>query len=165
MSSMIPEVVTNIAARHLRAGSDEIRRVLSEELVARVFAEGEVDDRDALCNLIGEFSLGEYAPLLIVVLEGDRSPCVRHDAAFALGRIADPETRVVLEKAAKKDESILVRHEATLALSSFPDVESVLLAARNDANTDVAETADVALAQYWRLEKRRSRHRTSLEEV
>ena len=152
LHNMLMQTVHNIANKHLDSGASELRRVLSRRIVRSVLENGDVDERDTMCNLIGEFRLGEYSDLLVDVLKNDDSPCVRHDAAFALGRVGDPRRAPVLKRAALKDRSVLVRHEATLALAEFGGVENILLRAERDRNEDVAETAGVALAHFRKLQ-------------
>jgi HEAT repeat protein len=140
--------VSEIVGRHLRAAAQEVRATIPAEELEAILTSGDVGQRDALCSLLGDLSMEEHAGALMRVLGKDESPCVRHEAAFALGRIGvGARTRTALERAALCDPSVLVRHEAVLALAGFVGARETIRVALTDKSEDVRESAVVAQAQ------------------
>ena len=96
------------------------------------------------------------AGLLLRTLREDPNPVVRHEAAFALGRLPQLEIQrdlvsdeifSALCQSARTDPSTIVRHEATEVLGNLEDsrVARVLHELAKDDNPDVALTAKLGL--------------------
>jgi HEAT repeat protein len=137
--------IDQILRKHTEKAAEEVRNLISGPEIERALTEGDSEQRDSLCSMLGELRMNEYTKLLIELLDKDPSACVRHEAAFALGHFGTPEVVEALKEAALNDRSVLVRHEATLALARFPGVQETLEHALNDPSPDVRESAEVAL--------------------
>jgi len=92
--------------------------------------------------------------VVIRVMIGDSNSVVRHEAAFALGRLYRNhliEGRLAVEalsRSAMSDPSLLVRHEAAESLGSFVPLEcavATLLELSKDDNDDLSSTAKIGL--------------------
>ena len=84
---------------------------------------------------------------IISCLRSDSDPIVRHEAAFWLGEMGDPEATQALAEAAVKDTSPLVRHECVEALGWIPTEASkkALQKALQDRDEAVRKTAEISL--------------------
>ena len=91
--------------------------------------------------------------VLVTFLEEDPDPIVRHEAAFALGRLFGRGCIIgdlaldALCIAAKDDLSLVVRHEAAEAMAVFEydRVSHVLEELLHDSEEDIVATARLAL--------------------
>lgn len=109
----------------------------------------------------GEIDLPDSLERFVVdVLVNDSNSIVRHEAAFAVGRlmsqglIRGKAAKSALMRAAVHDSSNVVRHEATEALWCFkgPDVTELLEKLSQDDDTAVSETARISLSRAGILE-------------
>jgi len=98
-------------------------------------------------------------PALCQTLREDRSPLVRHEAAFSLGQLEFKSAVPALLDAMANDESVLVRHESAVALGSIGEetARSGLIDRLQDPDEDVRLSAEVALADLDFLERLRAR--------
>ncbi|MBI4021465.1 MAG: HEAT repeat domain-containing protein [Candidatus Aenigmarchaeota archaeon] len=85
---------------------------------------------------------------IIAALHHDPDPIVRHEAAFWLGELGDPEATDALAHALRNDPASIVRHEAAEALGWIPTTASrrALEAALQDPDQVVRKTAQISLS-------------------
>lgn len=88
--------------------------------------------------------------ILSTVLVKDPSPIVRHEAAYILGEKENSLAVFPLIKAITSDTHKIVVHEAALALGNigklgYPENEKILQQLLNHTDTDVVDTAQIAL--------------------
>ena len=141
--------VRSIVGAALATARVEIRGSLTCTAIANVLRRGDEYQRSAMANLVGDLCLDEFTDELVEILLRDTSPCVRHEAAYALGQIASPRVFDLLAELAADDMRIIVRHEATLALAGFrsPAAALRLAALKQDESRDIRDSAIVALQQ------------------
>jgi len=105
----------------------------------------------------------DWVMLFIQILKTDKSPCVKHEAAFNIGQLFSKSNDEDLEKikdyvahkfceVVENDESLVVRHEA---IESIGDAGLNTLEVRNlldkyvqHENYDIANTAQIS---YWQI--------------
>ncbi len=100
-------------------------------------------------NIADEDSIKAMAKAMLT----DPSPIVRHECAFSLGETAAPKLAgPFLMKAIEEDESVFVKHEALMALGTLGDPSFIPFVKRflNDSDTDVRESAEIALERLER---------------
>ena len=136
-------------ARTRSTAAEVVQKHLTAKDVEYVIACGDSSQRTDMCSVLAELKLRKFASILIHLLKQDESACVRHEAAFALGQIANPDTLEDIIEAALGDLSVLVRHEAALALPYFKGerVRETLVALCQDQSEDVRESVQIALLQ------------------
>lgn len=151
VQKMLDDGLAHIARGREEKARDILKRFPSARL-ANAFANGNAYQRCDLCSILVDLTSDQHIPILIGVLASDESPCVRHEAAFALGQTRTPEALAALTEAVLTDPSVLVRHEAALALALFDptDVEETLRKLLADHSVDVRESAEVALLEVAR---------------
>ena len=96
---------------------------------------------------------GDLERFLVEVLGMDPDPIVRHEAAFAMGRLKTRDriggnvAAPALCASACKDSSLVVRHEATETLHCFEgkEVERTLVRLFHDDDPDIRATAAISL--------------------
>ena len=103
-------------------------------------------------RIMAIFKLGlrgksEDIELIKEALFHDPSPCVRHEAAFALGETAAMFVVPDLIRAMETDGNPFVVHESALALGTLGDRRALepLRKLTKHPNPDVSETAEIAL--------------------
>ena len=86
-------------------------------------------------------------PFLIGVLHNDKSPLIRHEAAFGIGKLGSVRDSAPLIEALKNDRSNIVRHEAAIALAEIGSRDAILAleAATMDSDPTVAFSARFAV--------------------
>jgi len=86
-------------------------------------------------------------PFLIDVLENDKIPLIRHEAAYGIGAIGNLKHAKKIARALLEDESPMVRHEVAVALAEIGGIEEIpaLEIAANDDDQAVALSAKYAI--------------------
>ena len=86
-------------------------------------------------------------PFLAEVLRNDKSPLVRHEAAFGIGTLGSVRDSTPLIDALKYDETSMVRHEAAIALAEIGGEHAMpaLETATMDSDPAVASSARFAI--------------------
>jgi HEAT repeats len=138
--------IVDVALKH---ASSQVRDKLSGGEIANVLRTGNEFERSAMANLAGDLRLSEFEHELVEIVLRDPSPCVRHEAAYALGQIGSPRVFELLTNLASSDERLIVRHEATLALAGFQSAaaEKRLTNLKHDSVREIRDSATVALLQ------------------
>lgn len=141
---------TQVSLVQTRSNAAEVvLKHLTKKDVEHVVSCGDASQRTDMCSVLAELKLRNFTSIIIHLLKQDESACVRHEAAFALGQIASPDTLEDIIEAALGDLSVLVRHEAALALPYFKGerVRETLVALCQDESEDVRESVQIALLQ------------------
>lgn len=109
-------------------------------------------------NIVG------WVKLFLQIAQIDSSPCVKHEAAFNIGRVfakyggADILDDITEEIAhafceiVENDESLVMKHETMESMGDAgfdtPEVRALLYKYSQDKNYDVANTAQIS---YWQI--------------
>ena len=105
----------------------------------------------------------DWAMLFIQILKTDKSPCVKHEAAFNIGRLFSKSNNKDLEeikdyvahelcKVVENEESLVVRHEVIESMGDAGfnslEVRKLLDKYIQNENYDLANTAQIS---YWQI--------------
>lgn len=103
--------------------------------------------RFRIINQLGASPIDELVAAAFDRLRSDSSPLVRHEAAFALGRVGTQEAYQALI-GSLSDESWLVRHEAAMGLvdSSYAPALERLEECLSDSSPEVVSSCQVAIS-------------------
>ena len=91
--AQVVENVREIVDTALKEARAEVRDRLASAEITNVLRLGNEYERSAMANLVGDLRLEEFEDELVEIVLRDTSPCVRHEAAYALGQIASPRDR------------------------------------------------------------------------
>ncbi len=130
----------------LSCGTCEDEAVAIDELY-KLFGLGDDVTKYVILEKAIEMRLVDFLrPRLKLILQTDKSSLMRHEAAFGMGVLRDPEFEEPLIKALRSDAESGVRHEAAIALAQF-GTDKCLQALKDALYGDVfvRESAAVAL--------------------
>ena len=111
----------------------------------RIYRHGNEEVRYKILTELIELEYSGARSLLIEALRNDKSPLLRHEAAFGLGVLSNKSNVGVLRDAMLNDDNLMVRHEAAIALAEVGD-ETILAAIEQAAQDERPEVA--ASARY-----------------
>lgn len=159
--------VHRLFASSVAEARERVRSSVPNSGITRVLRLGNEYERSAMANLVGDLHLEEFVDELIEVVLRDSSPCVRHEAAYALGQIASPRVLELLTKLAMSDSRTIVRHEATLALAGFEGAvaEDCLIALTHDPSREISDSARVAILELANTAEHRAARRVRQSQV
>lgn len=119
---------------------------------------------DFLTTALKSDNPADWVMLFLQIGQNDKSPCVKHEAAFNIGQVfSKHEFNLVLEgikddvahafcEIVENDESLVMKHETMESMGDAgfdtPEVRKLLHKYSHDKNYDVANTAQIS---YWQI--------------
>jgi HEAT repeat protein len=146
----IAERAEAVYEAHGRAAAREIvLSAIGYEVVRDAVHNGDELTRRKSLALLYCWDAKLAAQHLVHVLRSDPCPVVRHEAAYYLGLLNQPETLEPMMTSLREDSAELVRHELAEALGDMGAVAAIpaIQAALSDTSDIVSRTARIALQQ------------------
>ena len=129
---------------------DRSNRFSVRETMGRVRSIFNTANEEVRYKIVTDLTAMKFAgvvPFLKDLLRNDKSPLIRHEAAFGIGMLGSVRDSAPLIEALKHDKSNMVRHEAAIALAEVGSGDAILAleAATTDSDPAVVSSARFAV--------------------
>jgi len=137
---------------------EDLKQTIEDILCGQALEITKIQCIETLCQGVQKNHSSFVEEILVRVLRHDKNSVIRHEAAFALGRLCASQAISghmavdALCKSANEDLSLLVRHEAveSLGFVPHPNALKTLSVLLNHPDSDISQTAEIALQRQFK---------------